>query len=923
MRKIKSINISRFTALIILLFIILAAILFRLIDLQIINHDEYARRAANASTRTLATQAPRGKITDASGVVLADSRNSYSVVYLEAKDSSDTIYSTLTELFSLFKDMDIAIEDGFELKIDPHGKFYMDYGTDDEATIRAMDLRWKQDRNLDYYLEQEIEDFKELDEDNEEALDIYEETMLSVTPEEMFYRLIKEYSMYNLLNPSEEEAKVYSSMSGEEIAKVLEESYSLEEIRSFMVVLDKIKMSSYSSFSSITIASNISLENANILMQKENTLSGINIEIEPERYYPYGSLGSTVLGYMSYISSNNQEKYKELGYDVSSDKIGVSGIEGAFEKYLVGSKRETIVSVDTYGNITEELESNAAVPGNNLKLTIDSTLQYTAEKALQETLLELQRRKLTGSSITSNATRGAVVVQEVNTGKVLAMASYPYYDPNNISEDILAPDYEGFVEEYIKSTGTSLSVEDLFGEDYTIDNYDIYPKALYNYATQGSIPTGSTYKFVTAMAALEEGIVNPQEEILDQGIFNKYSDVENYTGMCGIYETYRITHGHEDMTQAFKDSCNYYFYELAYRLYKNTGIDTLSEYAWKLGLGYNPEANERSSTGIEIEETTSGQVYSSTAYTNLVATLSKYDLVDMLEAGEYTYAPSMGESHKGFNIGVNSNDHEELAEAKQAVKDYVSQALKKLWEVEDIDDFYDEVYTEATKLLKNLVETYEEEERAEYRESDFQNAADNIARYVVFDRSGDVISVGNLLNSSIGLGMNNLTPLQLCSALSTVLNGGTRYKSYLVNEITDSEGNIIEEYSPVILNELNLKESTVEAIKEGMAAVTASTSAFSNFPISTGGKTGTAIYSNNQNAIGRSSYSVFEAFAPYDNPEIAITVVLYDGGSGSNATPVARAIMETYFRDELTESYPNYKSNTTAYTLKPEIDNVE
>ncbi|WP_426348664.1 penicillin-binding transpeptidase domain-containing protein [Alloiococcus sp. CFN-8] len=923
MRKIKSINISRYTALIILLFIIFAAILFRLIDLQVINQEEYARRAANASTRLIATQAPRGKITDSNGIVLADSKNSYSVVYLEAEDSSEELYSTLRELFSLFKELDIAIEDGFELKIDPQGSFYMDYGTEDEATIKAMDLRWKQDRNLDYSLGQELEGFKDLDKDNEEELNIYEETILSVTPEEMFYRLVKEYSMYNLLNPTEEEAKAYSSMSGEEIARALQESYSLEEIRSFMVVLDKIKMSSYSSFSTITIASNISVENANILMQKENVLSGINIEIEPVRYYPYGSLGSTVLGYMSYISSNNQEKYQELGYDVSSDKIGVSGIEGAFEKYLVGSKRETIVSVDTYGNIKEELESNEAVPGNNLKLTIDSSLQYTAERALEETLQELQRNRLTAGSITSNATRGAVVVQEVNTGKVLAMASYPYFDPNNISEDILAPDYEAFAEEYIKSTGTSLTPEDLFSEDYTRDNYDIYPKALYNYATQGSVPTGSTYKFVTAMAALEEGVVDPKEQILDQGVFNKYKEVENYTGMCGIYETYGTTHGHEDMTQAFKDSCNYYFYELAYRLYKNSGIDTLPEYAWKLGLGYNPETNERSSTGIEIEETTSGQVYSSNAYTNLVATLSKYDIVDMLEAGEYTYAPSLGEKHRGFNIGVSSNDHEELAKAKQAVKDYVSEALKKLWEVENINDFYDEVYTEAINLLKNLVETYEEEERVKYTEADFENAAKNIARYVAFDRSGDVTSVGNLLNSSIGLGMNNLTPLQLCSALSTVLNGGTRYKSYLVNEITDLDGNVIEEYNPVILNELNLKEGTVEAIKEGMAAVTASNSTFANFPISTGGKTGTAIYSNNQKDIGRSSYAVFEAFAPYDNPEIAITVVLYDGGGGSNAAPVARAIFETYFRDELTESYPNYKSSTTDYSLKPEIDNID
>ena len=281
----------------------------------------------------------------------------------------------------------------------------------------------------------------------------------------------------------------------------------------------------------------------------------------------------------------------------------------------------------------------------------------------------------------------------------------------------------------------------------------------------------------------------------------------------------------------------------------------------------------------------------------------------------------MGESHRPFDIAYNASDDEGLAEAKKAIKDYVSQELKKSWNIIKDDAYFQKLQKEIIELLRNLVAKYDEKEAKMFTESDYSNAAYNLARYITYDKGGDLTSPGNLTNSSIGLGMNQFTPLQLCGALATVVNGGTRYESYLVDKVINPEGEIMQKYDPSVIEELNLKETTVNSIKEGMAAVHSS-GVFGNFPIATGGKTGTAPFRSDQKSIGRSAYGVYLAFAPLEEPEIAVSVVLYDSAHGSSAASVARAVMETYFREEINELYPNYTSSTTSYTLEPIIEEV-
>lgn len=131
--------------------------------------------------------------------------------------------------------------------------------------------------------------------------------------------------------------------------------------------------------------------------------------------------------------------------------------------------------------------------------------------------------------------------------------------------------------------------------------YDVFPKPLYNYATQTLMPSGSTFKPITAIAGLEEGVIDSSTTILDDGIFNKY--VKDFKGSCWIYNEGGGSHGLIDVKTALEVSCNYFFFEVGHRLFQKGGLDLLAKYAWKLGLGVNPKSKAKMTTGIEILRT--------------------------------------------------------------------------------------------------------------------------------------------------------------------------------------------------------------------------------------------------------------------------------------------------------------------------------
>lgn len=947
-------KISRFFVLNIIMIVLFTTILSRLVYLQVYKHADYKERADISSTRLISEDAPRGKIYDSEGNILATNIQTYNLTYTKPNDENENFYETMSNVFKILSENGEEFQDDLLLKIDSSGKFYFDFKTDDADTKKIVEVRFKRDRGLNEEIEKAEFEGKETDFTDDEIA-LVDKELLKISSEETFYKLIKIYNLKELVNPVpvQEEGETnkaynarlkayndkYDEMSGKEILDELLTKYSLKEVRQYMVVKDAIKMQSFKGYRAVDIAKNIKQDTAFIVYQKLNDLPGIDVSIEPIRYYPYNTLASSTLGYLSSIDSSKETNYELRGYDASSDLIGVSGIESAFEDQLKGVKGGTTVKVNSKGRVTEELFRLDSYPGNNVHLTIDKNVQYAAEQALKDTLERVR------SSIAPNATRGAVVAIEVNTGRVIAMASYPDYDPNvfsipgkltdELSQEYFDPDIDAYAKEFIKKTGATGGIDYLFPMDEDtgkrVDKFDTYPKKFFNYATQGLLPPGSTFKPLTSIAGLMEGVVTEGEVMMDNsGAWTtdelKGLILKNFEGRAN---------GATDLKKALQVSSNYYFYELGYRLYKNSGgavdggkieaLDTLAHYAWKFGLGMSQEdqTEKNLSTGIQIEEDF-GQVYNFESWKKKIVDTPMYEIVEALQKGGY-----YGYSFVPLDIADNESDPDALKEAKTALKNEMKAALEKVGTDEEVTDNtkFAESLVSYIKKIMDISPQFKSAvvETSEKRSVDINEEAgvmsDAIAFYIINNQAVQIKTPAQIIYSAIGQGMNNVTPVQMANYVSTLASGGKRYKVSVVDKITTPTGEVIKEYKPELVDEIDIPEQYLQAVKDGMYRVNTSPSngtayqSFGNFPIKVAGKTGTADFSTDENYTiqGRLAYGNYISFAPLDDPKIAIFSTIYDGKRGSEGATIHKAIYEAFFKEELLKLDPSYASKSESF----------
>jgi penicillin-binding protein 2 len=936
----KKVNLNRYEGLFLLVIILFSTILLRLFHLQVVSASEFKQLANNQAVRHLLEQSPRGEILDRNGVVLATNLQSYTIVFTETEESNKYFFNTFKRVFETLASCERInekgftekekLQDDFELKINP---LRFEFRGEDESAKRFFELRFKKDRGYEEILRRRLYGDKKgrLSKSEKSRL---EEELLKVTPQDIFNDLLIDYKIYKLLklDPTSEKVLLKTN-SKAEIASLLLEQYSPEELRKFILVKDAIKMQSFSGYRPVTIASNIDRSTAFIFEQLKHTLPGIDVTLQPVRYYPHRELGACFLGYIARINSDRREKYEERGYDINSDYIGAAGLESALEDRLKGSKGSTTVRVNKYGRKTEELFKLDCYPGQNIMLTIDKKLQSVTERALKDVMMDLQVNHTHGKDPvdTGNATRGAAVVLNVNTGAVLAMASNPSFDPNifavpgrltpELYRQYFAPDLTAFGKQYIKKRkldNSMVTVDKLFPIDTSIkggkirkDYYDIYPKPFYNYATCALVPPGSTFKAMTAIAGMEEKVINQYTRITDAHVFDEHGDdTKAYGGACWIWNEYRGSHGSIDLKTALEVSCNYYFFEVGYRLYKCGGLDNLAKYAWKFGLGLDPSSKSRPSTGIEIYENF-GQVYNLQSRKNIGAINAIDGIERILRSGIY-YPGSGGKvTYRPLNVCDNAEDTTSLRDAKRLLKETLRNNIKSDSTYNRMNIQYISLRKDLTKLLGNVVAALPEEQKRSYRKEDISSMAEAVSIYVTYDVKTTVATPGNIYDASIGQGINVFTPLQLANFIATFVNGGKRHKIHLVDKILSPDGQVVEQIKPEIMEKINLSPMTIATVKDGMRKVTGengtAAKAFINFPIQTGGKTGSATYRSDQERIGRTSYGIYLGFAPYDNPEIAVCVVIFDGGHGGYVAPVARAIYEEYFKETLKQNYKNFR----------------
>jgi len=299
-------------------------------------------------------------------------------------------------------------------------------------------------------------------------------------------------------------------------------------------ITDKIMQLQQSPFQAQTIKRDLDKNQVVAIEEQKYKFKGTLLTVQPERKYLYQDLAAHVLGYVNEISKEELTipAYAHLS---GGDIIGKSGLEKYYDSYLRGEKGSKEIEVDALGREILTLHSRESVAGNDIYLTINSELQQYIQ------------------NIMSNQ-KGAVVVSDPNTGKILAMVSEPSYDPNLFTRQISVEQWQDIAQ----------------SKENVLCNRNI----------QGVYPPGSIFKLITAIAALEEGVVDLKSSIYCPG----YYELNNI-----IFKCWKETgHGNQTFIEAIANSCNVFFYTMGQRL----GIDRLNHYARMFGLGEN--------TGIDL-----------------------------------------------------------------------------------------------------------------------------------------------------------------------------------------------------------------------------------------------------------------------------------------------------------------------------------
>ena len=538
----------------------------------------------------------------------------------------------------------------------------------------------------------------------------------------------------------------------------------------------------------VKVLCDIDQELAMVVKEKAIDWPGVDIEIESVRDYPTSSLTASIIGFLGPISAAEEEYFVDRGFVPNRDKVGYAGVERYFQSFLAGKNGLREVEVDVGGQILRDVSPPVdPTPGFNLELTLDTRLQTVSEAILTG---EIDFWNTYLGQVRS--TSGVVIALNPQTGEILAMVSYPAYENNRLARVI--PQY------YYEQLSADLR------------------NPLLNHAVADELPAGSVFKLVTAVGALNEGVVTPEQLVKTPGklvvseVFAANDIGRTRDFVDWIYDTRPEGFGQLDFVHCLSNSSNVCFY--------------------KLGGGFEDEIPE----GLGI-----------------------------CRLGTYARAMGYG-SYPGIELPL----------------------------VEDglIPD----------PTWKRITH-------------------------------GENWSTGDTYIASVGQGYVVATPLQVLLSASIIANDGVMVRPTILRQMTDGEGNLVKGFMPDPLwditqdplidviadpaglggceNKITGEKKTVEPwviekVQEGMRlAVTEGTLAneFSNVNIAAAGKTGTAEYcdryANEKNLCVPGQWPTHAwtvAYAPFDEPEIAVVAFVYNGGEGASvAGPIVRQVIQAYF----------------------------
>ena len=802
-------KLSRMLLLSGLIFAVFVAIFFRLNKLLNVQHDAYTARADTKSTKTLGLTGMRGTIYDTNMVPLAYNRRSYNITFyrdpsrMTAEDRRIYTESIITAIRLIESNGKSTVNDLWLAK-DENGSWYFECGSNSAYVRETRESQWRSNFRVK-----------------------------SVPERELFNTLCSKYY-------------VPADLDDEMKVKVLS-------------IWQESRMNAYNSMP-VVIAYDVGFETVSEVEAQSQLLDGFGVEESSVRVYPQGSTAAHVIGYTSKITSENAlSEYLAKGYSRDA-MVGADGIEKYMEDqlspFIQYRKGERVVEIDTRGKIVRELSYTAPQDGNSVVLTIDIHLEEVMAAALEDNIETinaqqqevvqdeswqtkneevLQQYAETGREI-QLARTGAMIAMDPNTGRVLGMVSYPSFDLSL---------FEGTIDR---------------GAWSEIQNDDRNP--LFNRAISSRDTPGSIFKLCTALAGLSEGVITLDTRISDRKEGFTLTDASR-APKCWTTEVHR--HANQTVSDAIKNSCNFFFYTVGYRL----GSEKLTEWAAALGL--------TSRTNIELPgETTPFVGNMNTLYDATRAINDQYTAKPILVAN----AIKASLMHIGEERGI-VYDEDRLNEIVKEMLDLVTEYdTKTQW------------YTPIQQIL-----VYELNIPVSYVRSHFL-----VNTYVSYLQ--DLFWTSNeTIMAAIGQSITQVTPISVARYVCAIANGGTVYDAQIIDKVIAPDGTIVLDKSPVIANQITTDPRYFAAIKTGMENVTSTqnegTAAeqFKNAKYPIAAKTGTA----QRTELDVENNSWLVCYAPKEDPQIVVVVYIQNGYAGARSAPAAIRTIE-YYLDNLLQS---------------------
>lgn len=818
--------------LLIAVFGVLLFVLLWFIRKLTITEVEAYTAAVSQSTRAVTYQAgKRGRILDRNGVVLAYDEPTYNVLFYRDPNNRTPVDSmrytnALIEAIRIIEAGGGSVIDTFYIRMESDGSFVYDFRTQSESVAATRKRNFIEACN-----------FSDPDISAENAYLILRESWR--IPDDMPF----------------------------------------SEARKIMSIRQEAVLNSYRAYEGVTIATGVSLAVVTELDMQASELIGIRTEKASVRVYPYGHAASHILGYLSKQVTTDMtginyayDDYKglvdvpetnnmlKLGYSYD-DLIGVAGVEKSLEPYLTpnlyGRLGTTTILKNRRGAILEVLSSTQAEDGMDVMLTIDFELQQVAEQAL---LMNIEatnrkqtqkihdnasdyRKRVSDLDAIQKAESGAIVVMDAHSGEILAMASYPDYDPNIFTDGLDEGEYDL-----------------LFGADSG--------QPTLNRAIAIRTMTGSVFKMATGFAGLMEGKITVDERISDRSPYYYFVDdptvkVEQNAPSCWVKNT--ASHANLNLSRALTVSCNYYFFTVADRV----GIARLVYWAERLGL--------KGTTGVELPGELSVQVGGQKARYDCDKSLSEQTsalprlIYNRIYGLLRTIAQSSEVKHTNTQLASCANRLLKLQDGEQ--RERGAEIRRVLYEELNIPVGVS--YIHSNWIVS--ISTWLEELRWK-------------PTYTI--------------QTGIGQGVMLITPISLARYAATLANRGTVYRATLLARVLNKDGTVFYENKPVAEDYINAPATFWDAIHDGMQGVVSpedggtAASAFSDSFRVKGyldniiGKTGTAQTSTTSSSnIDIENTAWFIAATPRENPEIVIVVFIPNGLSGSSNAPAVERIV--------------------------------